>query len=122
MSTWPGLTSGRRRKTVGVTQTIHGWKWRLKRKLRTRFATRILSPAGKEDEEEEEEGSEVSMVRADEQEEERGGWWTPDHSWLEMEAEEEDEEEILYTNSIITEMGDKDKRAGDDGLSEGCAH
>jgi hypothetical protein len=44
----------------------------------------------------------VSMTRADEREEEGGGWWTPDHSWLEAEAEEEDEGEILYKNSIIT--------------------
>jgi hypothetical protein len=60
------------------------------------------------------------MTRADKREEEGGGWWTPDHSWLEMKAEEEDKEEIFYINSVITWKEHESKQAGNSGVSEDC--
>jgi hypothetical protein len=68
-----------------------------------------------EAEEEDEDGIfHVSALTGKEEEEEgeRGSWWTPDPSWLESEAEEETEEEILYLNGVTSGEYSKAKGAG----------
>jgi hypothetical protein len=106
---------------AGGTQTTRGWSgsWGGER----RRGLLYKCPHWGEDEGEEElvgEGR-VYAARTEEQEEvERDGWWTPDHSWLEMEAEEEGEEEALYLSSVISGRYSEDERADDSGVGEDC--
>jgi hypothetical protein len=58
-----------------------------------------------EEEDEEEEDGYVNMARADKWEEKEYIWCNPDHSWLEMEAEEEIEDEICYVNTLTRGEG-----------------
>jgi hypothetical protein len=51
---------------------------------------------------EEEEGY-VNTLRGERCGENTGGWETPDDSWLEMEAVEEEEEGIFYLNVLVKE-------------------
>jgi hypothetical protein len=59
------------------------------------------------------------MARVDEQDNERNGWSTPDDSWLEMEAAEEDKEGIFFVN-IVTEEENEGGHAGENGAREDC--
>ncbi len=53
-----------------------------------------------EEEDKEEEDAYVNVAWAGEWEEEESGWWDPADSWLEMEAEEEDEDGVFYVNAF----------------------
>ncbi len=73
----------------------------------------LMAEEEDEEDEEDKENACINVAWAGEREEEESGWWDLDDSWLEMEAEEDNEDGIFQVNALTRiEEEEEEERGG----------